>query len=153
MTLGERITGFRKRLGYSQEQLAEKAGVSRQAVSKWEQDGALPELDKLIALCRVFYVSADVLLGLKTQEEDGAAAESESMRAVMRFLRRLWHNIGFFMLIWGALVCAAAGGAALLWKGTEPLFVDIVFILGCFALIGGLALVLFRIRPKSGGRN
>ena len=153
MTLGENIAGLRKKMGLSQEQLAEKIGVSRQAVSKWEQDGAQPELDKLIALCRLFPVSADVLLGLKAQEESGAAAESESTRAILRFLRRLWYNIGYFMLIWGALVCAAAGGATLLWRGAEPPFVDAFFVVGCLALLGGLALVLFRIRPTGGGQN
>ncbi len=60
-TLGARIQAHRRRMGLSQEQLAERLGVSRQAVSKWELDESLPELDKALALCRVFGVSADML--------------------------------------------------------------------------------------------
>ena len=49
-TLGARIQAHRRRMGISQEQLAERLGVSRQAVSKWELDESLPELDKALAL-------------------------------------------------------------------------------------------------------
>ena len=62
MTLGERIYGFRKRAGITQEELAEKLGVSRQAVSKWESDAAFPETEKIKSLCEIFSVSADELL-------------------------------------------------------------------------------------------
>ena len=48
-TLGARIQAHRRRMGISQEQLAERLGVSRQAVSKWELDESLPELDKALA--------------------------------------------------------------------------------------------------------
>ena len=50
MTLGQRIQELRKKQGLSQEALGEKLGVSRQAISRWEMDGAVPEVDKLIAL-------------------------------------------------------------------------------------------------------
>ena len=50
MTLGQRIAEQRKKLGLSQEALGERLGLSRQAVSKWEADAAVPEVDKLIAL-------------------------------------------------------------------------------------------------------
>ena len=52
MTLGQRIQELRKRAGLTQEQLAEQLGVTRQAVSKWESDNGVPELDALIALSR-----------------------------------------------------------------------------------------------------
>ena len=52
MTLGQRIQELRKGLRLSQEELGERMGVSRQAISKWEGDQAIPELDKLIALSR-----------------------------------------------------------------------------------------------------
>ena len=54
MTLGQRIQEHRLRLELSQEALGEKMGVSRQAVSKWEADGAVPDTDKLIALSKLF---------------------------------------------------------------------------------------------------
>ena len=62
MTLGERIQSYRKRAGLSQEALAEQLGVSRQAVSKWEVDAAQPELDKVVALAKLFGITTDQLL-------------------------------------------------------------------------------------------
>ena len=57
MTIGQRIAEERKRLGISQEALGEKLGISRQAISKWESDASVPEIDKLIALSKLFSVS------------------------------------------------------------------------------------------------
>ena len=71
MTVGQRIAQKRKELGLSQEQLAEQLGVSRQAIYKWESDGALPEVEKLIALSRLFGASVGWLLGV----EEAAGAE------------------------------------------------------------------------------
>lgn len=62
MTLGRRIQALRKQNNLSQEALGEKLGVSRQAVSRWEMDGAVPEVDKLVAMSRLFGVSLDDLL-------------------------------------------------------------------------------------------
>lgn len=67
MTVGQRIAQKRKELGLSQEGLGEKLGVSRQAIYKWESDGALPEIEKLVKLGREFGVPVGWLLG----EEDG----------------------------------------------------------------------------------
>ena len=63
MTLGQRIQKLRKGAGLTQEQLAERMGVTRQAVSKWESDGGVPELDTLIAMSRLFHVTIGQLLG------------------------------------------------------------------------------------------
>ena len=57
MTLGQRISMYRKSLGISQEELGARLGVSRQAVSKWETDVASPDMDNLLALAREFGVS------------------------------------------------------------------------------------------------
>ena len=62
MTLGQRIQAHRVRLGLSQEGLGDKLGVSRQAVSKWEADGAVPDTNKLIALSKLFGISLNELL-------------------------------------------------------------------------------------------
>jgi len=62
MTLGEKITHLRSVTGMSQEALADKLLVSRQSVSKWEMDQALPQIDKVLQLCQIFNVSADDLL-------------------------------------------------------------------------------------------
>ena len=62
MTLGQRIYTLRTQAGMSQEDLAEKTGVSRQSVSKWETDASIPELDKLIQLSKVFDTTLDALV-------------------------------------------------------------------------------------------
>lgn len=62
MQIAEKIFNERKRLGWSQEQLAEHMEVSRQAVSKWESGQSLPDLDKLVLMSQIFGVSTDYLL-------------------------------------------------------------------------------------------
>jgi len=65
MTIGEKISKLRQNLSISQEQLAEKISVSRQSVSKWEMDQALPQIDKVLLLCELFGISSDTLLSDK----------------------------------------------------------------------------------------
>lgn len=62
MTIGQKIVELRTGSGISQEQLAETLGISRQSVSKWEMDAALPQIDKVLQLAELFSVSTDVLL-------------------------------------------------------------------------------------------
>lgn len=62
MTIGQKIIQLRNVADISQEQLAETLGVSRQSVSKWEMDQALPQIDKVIQLAEIFSVSTDELL-------------------------------------------------------------------------------------------
>ena len=74
MTLGEKIAKQRKELNYTQEQLADILGVSRQSISKWESDIAYPETDKLIELGKLFDCSMDYLLKEDVTEKNGAQA-------------------------------------------------------------------------------
>ena len=62
MTIGEKIAALRISADISQEQLAERISVSRQSVSKWEMDQALPQIDKVLQLCELFGISTDELL-------------------------------------------------------------------------------------------
>ena len=62
MTIADRIQTLRKSKGLSQEELADAAGVSRQAVSKWESEQSTPDLDKVIILSEIFDVTTDYLL-------------------------------------------------------------------------------------------
>lgn len=62
MSLGEKIQDLRKQINLSQEELAEKLSVSRQAVSKWELDQATPDINKIIQLSKFFNISTDSLL-------------------------------------------------------------------------------------------
>lgn len=75
MTIGQRIAQKRKERGQSQEALGESLGVSRQSVYKWESDSALPEIDKLIAMSRLFGVTVGWLLGVEETPAPGEGPE------------------------------------------------------------------------------
>lgn len=62
MTIADRIQCLRKQKGYSQEELADKIGVSRQAVSKWESEQSIPDLEKIIIMSDIFEVTTDYIL-------------------------------------------------------------------------------------------
>lgn len=62
MKFGDKLVGLRKKNGLSQEELAEKLGVSRQSVSKWESNNAYPETDKIVQICNLFDCSMDDLI-------------------------------------------------------------------------------------------
>lgn len=70
MILAEKIMALRKKNGWSQEELAEKVGVSRQSVSKWESMQSIPDLDKILLLAQAFGVSTDYLLKEEMGEEE-----------------------------------------------------------------------------------
>ena len=76
MELYEKLYELRRASGMSQEELAEKLGVSRQAVSKWESGATQPELSKLIELSKLYSVSVDELLSLEHAKPEQDATES-----------------------------------------------------------------------------
>ena len=87
MILAEKITEARKKNGWSQEEMAEKLSVSRQAVSKWESAQSTPDLQKVLRLAEIFGVSTDYLLKDELKSETGTeileyAAEESSVRSV-----------------------------------------------------------------------
>ena len=69
MKFGENLQKLRKEKGLSQEQLAEKLGVTRQSVSKWESGASYPEMDKIVSLCNMFHCDLDVLINKDVTEE------------------------------------------------------------------------------------
>ncbi len=76
-TIGQRITRKRKELGLSQADLGDRLGVSRQAISKWEGDAAIPDVDKLIALSKLFDVSVGWLLGVEDFDKHGGDVDGQ----------------------------------------------------------------------------
>jgi len=76
MTLGEKIHTLRKQKGLSQEQLAEKITISRQAVSKWELGESIPDIDNIVQLSKIFDVSTDFLLKTDTAAQLDLEPES-----------------------------------------------------------------------------
>lgn len=86
MTTGRRVAQKRKELGLSQEALGEKLGVSRQSIYKWESDSALPEVEKLVALSRLFGVSVGWLLGV---EKEPSPAETTLTEAQLNMVEEI----------------------------------------------------------------
>ena len=87
MILADKIINLRKKNGWSQEELAEKLGVTRQSISKYEGAQSIPDLDKVLKLSEIFGVTTDYLIKDELEEEEYAASqmqenESESDRSV-----------------------------------------------------------------------
>lgn len=103
MTLGEKITALRNRSGMSQGDLAEKINVSRQSISKWETDGSIPELDKLLQLSELFHVTLDELVKGETIPQPAETAPPETPSVVVKSAstRKI---VGTILLCFGALI-------------------------------------------------
>ena len=70
MILADKIIRLRKKNGWSQEELADKMNVSRQAVSKWERDLSFPDISSIPKLAEIFEVSVDELIQVKTETKE-----------------------------------------------------------------------------------
>ena len=123
MTLGQRISLYRKKLNISQEELGARLGVSRQAVSKWETDQSVPDMNNLLALAREFSVSVAELT--ETPEEaapDAGGVEnpptSPSNFPHRRKSRLLWIILGIFILLILIMLLLSAS------KPSEPVTPD-----------------------------
>ena len=108
MTFGERLQSLRQRAGMSQDQLAERLGVSRQAVSRWERDETMPETDKVIAMADLFGVTTDYLLRPRPEkaeqrEETPPREKTDWMERFLAFAKRKWYLLGWVLIAWGAL--------------------------------------------------
>ena len=80
MILADKIARLRKKNGWSQEELAEKMNVSRQAVSKWESAQTVPDLEKILMLGNLFGVTTDYLLKDEMENEEFSAGEEITVR-------------------------------------------------------------------------
>ena len=103
MTLGENIQQLRKASGFSQEQLAEMVGVSRQAISKWETDQSSPEIENILLLSKVFSISTDELLGNVTTVS--AEVSAPQLDSVIQFnTKKRQFNIGWITIVIGIIL-------------------------------------------------
>ena len=107
MYLGENIYNYRVSKGWSQTYLADTLGVSRQSVSKWENNSAVPDLDKLIKMKTIFGVSLDELVFGKendvvTKTDEVSVKHSRSVRTVSGMVMLVFGMIFFLLSIfWG----------------------------------------------------
>ena len=109
MRIGQKISACRKKRGMSQEDLAERIGVSRQAVSRWETGESVPDVEKIKALCRIFEVSADYLLFDEKKElSSGCSEEKNSSNEKSRFRRGVYIAITVVGLLLVTAACILA---------------------------------------------
>ena len=125
MILADKIIDLRKKNGWSQEELAEKLGVSRQSVSKWESAQSVPDMGRVVQMSELFGVSTDYLLkdALEQPEtgEDGAltetAAHTVAMEEANGFLEIRAKNAGRTAL--GVLLCVLSPVCLILLGGAR----------------------------------
>lgn len=122
MTLGERLIQLRAKAGLGQDTLAEQLGVSRQSVSKWENDASVPDLEKLVKLSGVFGVSLDELVKGEVPDSAAPAVKAGVTAEELRLHRQRLVGIAFFLsavvlysyaltgpiAVWPLLMCGTA---------------------------------------------
>lgn len=171
MKLHEKIYYCRKKAGLSQEALAEKAGVSRQAVSKWETGDSVPELSKLPILASVFGVTADWLLSEDEPQEskttEGRIYEKTNrfedwadriIASCVSFFKRRGWILGIIIIIYGVfrivngfLPVFSLGGY--MPSGFAPMIIYSI-IIGIAITVGGIILtVVLRKWCKKNSEN
>lgn len=107
MTFGEKLQSLRQRSGMSQDALAEKLSVSRQAVSRWERDETMPETDKVVALADLFGVTTDYLLRQQIEEpkaEQGTGEKKKDWVDKLAYLAKTkGYLLGWVLIAWGVM--------------------------------------------------
>ena len=108
MTLGERLIQLRAKAGLNQDTLAEQLGVSRQSVSKWENDASVPDLEKLVKLSAVFGVSLDELVKGEVPDSAAPAVKAGVTAEELRLHRQ--RLLGLLLLLASVLLGARSEG-------------------------------------------
>ncbi len=157
MILADKIIENRKKNGWSQEDLAEKLGVSRQSVSKWESAQAIPDMKKILQLSEVFGVSTDYLIKDEIEEKPAAEAapvdngleetvRSVSMEEAVSFLK--YNETAASRISTGVMICILSPVLLILLGGlAEAGFIPVEERI---AELGGTAILLIMIAAAVG---
>lgn len=84
MDIAERLQDLRKKANYSQEQVADLLGISRQAISKWESGQGKPELDNIVKLTEIYNVSADYIISGKERVSEVIPPPKKKLKRTTR---------------------------------------------------------------------
>ena len=166
MNMADRIQYLRKTNGISQEELADKIGVSRQAVSKWESEQSLPDLGKIITMSDYFGVTTDYILKGIEPVVDKEQKSSELTSKILYIASTAFVVIGLFSAfagwyekqtmdaVWGSMIIQAVGIAGyfigrLLSAARPPFAVNWLnlsgFLLMPFSMVtGAISIALFK---------
>lgn len=140
MNTADRIQHLRKIKGISQEELADKLGVSRQAVSKWESEQSSPDIEKIVLMSELFQVTTDYLLkGIEPVSDEAAATRQKP-------------NAGIFTIVGTALNVLGVIIAAMIWYEEQTAMATavgaILIVTGC--MVYGIGLLVSD--PATGAR-
>lgn len=166
MNMADRIQYLRKSKGISQEELADKVGVSRQAVSKWESEQSTPDLEKIIILSEFFGVTTDYILKGIEPTKDKDEKGKEIISRILYISSTAFIAIGLFCAfggwyaeqtmetVWGAMIIQAVGIAGyfigrLLSTAKVPFYIDWLDIIGITfmpisILTGYFSIIIFK---------
>ena len=146
MKLSEKIVTLRKQKGWSQEELADKLNVSRQAVGKWETETALPEVDKILQLATLFDVSTDSLLNddvqlPQTQQPDTVCAADKKTKFKSKKIQKigkLFNSILWLIAVAVYLIWSFVSGK---WGTTWVVFIATAILTAVGNVVVGLLCV------------
>ena len=166
MNMADRIQYLRKSKGISQEELADKVGVSRQAVSKWESEQSTPDLEKIIILSEFFEVTTDYILKGIEPTKDKDEKGKEIISRILYISSTAFIAIGLFCAfggwyaeqtmetVWGAMIIQAVGIAGyfigrLLSTAKVPFYIYWLNIIGITfmpisILTGYFSIIIFK---------
>ena len=136
MKFGEKLQKLRKEKGMSQEELAARLHVSRQAVSKWENDQGYPETEKMLMIGNIFSVTMDYLLkdeGGEQPQEQGFYASRECVQGYLQQEKRITLRIAV-----GTLLCILSGLPVLIYPQQE----DVMSIFSMILIALGIAVLV-----------
>lgn len=150
MKLGEKLQRLRRQSGLSQEQLAARLAVSRQAVSKWELNETMPDTENVIQLSRLFGVSCDYLLQEEVTEPNASPPPQDAPRPAPSETRPtepgLVHRTRVLSMVVIAIGLLIALGGWLQWQATGPV------LIGLAVQISGVALFELEV-PRMAGNH
>lgn len=166
MNMADRIQYLRKTKGISQEELADKVGVSRQAVSKWESEQSTPDLEKIIIMSNFFGVTTDYILKGIEPIEDQEQKSKEIASKILYISSTAFVAIGLFCAfggwyekqtmetVWGSMIIQVIGIAGyfigkLLSMEKAPFYIDWLNIIGIAfmpvsMLTGCISILIFK---------
>lgn len=166
MNMADRIQSLRKAKGISQEEFADRVGVSRQAVSKWESEQSTPDLEKIIIMSDFFGVTTDYILKGIEPAEDKEQKDREVAGKVLYIASTAFVAIGLFCAfggwyekytleaVWGSMIIQAVGIAGYFIGKTlsakkAPFFIDWLNVAGVAfmpvsMLTGRFSILVFR---------
>lgn len=143
MKLSDKITNLRKTNGWSQEDLAEKLYVSRQAISRWENGTALPDASNILQLSKLFNVTSDYLLNEEYSSDTDIPCVKEANKT-LNSKRKLHGKL--FLIASVAFLLSAVAWLILAIDNLNVVFVVLAIV---NALLSGTSIVLFDKNKKS----